>query len=82
MFNSAVFLAAAAVLGVLFLLFPLRLQMLVSGCNRRCDRAATDALFEHRERQSPDAEAPSLGLYGRPSYRSERAEVSWLHLWF
>ena len=28
MFNSAVFLAAAAVLGLLFILFPLRLQML------------------------------------------------------
>ncbi len=33
MFNSAVFLAAAAVLGVLFLLFSLRGQMLVLGMN-------------------------------------------------
>ena len=49
MFNSAVFLAAAAVLGVLFLLFSLRGQMLVASYNRGSDCAAPDALSEHRE---------------------------------
>ena len=41
------------------------------GCNRRCHRAAPDALSEHRERQSPNAEAPSLGLHDRSSYPRE-----------
>ena len=49
MFNSAVFLAAAAVLGVLFLLFSLRGQMLVLAVTVGCDCAAPDALSEHRE---------------------------------
>ena len=44
--------------------FPLRLQMLALAITAGLDRSATDALFEHRERQSPNAEAPSLGLYG------------------
>ena len=35
-----------------------------AGCNRRPDRAATDALFEHWERSRTNAAAASLGLYG------------------
>ena len=44
------------------------------GCHSRLDRTAPDALSEHWKRQSPDAEAPSLGLHDRPSYRRECAK--------
>ena len=50
MCNSAVFLAAAAVLGLLFILFPLRLQMLALAVTAGCDRVAPDALSEHWKR--------------------------------
>ncbi len=50
MWNSAVFVAAAAILGLLFILCPLRRQMLVLAVIFRSNCAATDALLEHRER--------------------------------
>ena len=48
--NSAVFIAAAAILGLLLILCPQRLQMLALAVTARIDRNASDALFEHRKR--------------------------------
>ena len=63
MWNSAVFIAAFVVLAVLFVLCPLRVQMVGTGDPCRIDRAATDALSERRKWQDAYAKAPSLGLY-------------------
>ena len=50
MFNSAVFLAAAAVLGVLFLLFPLRGQMLFLAVTAGLVALPQMLFSEHRKR--------------------------------
>ena len=61
MWNSAVFIAAAAILGLLFILCPLRLQMVALAVTAGCDCAATDAVSEHRERLEPRCRSSFTG---------------------
>ena len=50
MWNSAVFIAAAAVFGLLFILFPLRLQMLALAVTAGLIALPQMLYSEHRER--------------------------------
>ena len=81
MFNSAVFLAAAAVLGLLFILFPLRLQMLALAIT-----AGLIALPQmlYLSTGSGRAQMPKLLHWGYTLDHPTAAnvtEVSWVHLW-
>ena len=64
MWNSAVFIAAAAVLGLLFILFPLRLQMLALAITAGLIALPQMLYLGTGSGQGTNAAPTSLGIHG------------------